>query len=255
MAESSLSLTFSDLYSEVSDLLGTGLEPAGDDLIRAKKRVNDGYRMFLMGSMPGQPPRIWSFLRKTATLAMTANTYNLALPDNFAVMLSDPRYDQGQGIAGSLLGRDAASVMSMREGSNGVCGLPQFYAIRSKAAASASVSSRFEMIFFPTPTTAWNMIMEYQFVPSKLVNDTDVPLGAQIHSNTILEACLAAAEQKGDDTQGIHTKNFLLAMAQSIAIDEQTAAKTLGYVRGGGEDIPVNGGDRRTLYYNDTLIS
>ena len=64
-----LSLTFGSIYSRVSDYLGTGLSPAGEDLTRAKLYAMDGYRQFLMGIDPrtGRAYQ-WGFLVPSATL-------------------------------------------------------------------------------------------------------------------------------------------------------------------------------------------
>lgn len=64
-----LGLTFSDLYKEVSNFLGLGLSPAGDNLALAKKYACDGYRLFLMGVDPRSGRAYqWSFLAPAASL-------------------------------------------------------------------------------------------------------------------------------------------------------------------------------------------
>jgi hypothetical protein len=64
-----LGLTFSDLYKEVSNFLGLGLSPAGDNLELAKKYARDGYRLFLMGIDPRSGRAYqWSFLAPAASL-------------------------------------------------------------------------------------------------------------------------------------------------------------------------------------------
>jgi hypothetical protein len=69
-----LSLTFADLYKEVSNFLGLGLSPSGDKLALAKKYANDGYRLFLMGVDPrSQRAYQWSFLAPAASLDLWAS--------------------------------------------------------------------------------------------------------------------------------------------------------------------------------------
>jgi len=71
MTESTLSLTFANLYAEVSNYLGLGLSPADANLTLAKKYVNDGYRRALIGLDPRtQRQYRWSFLAPATSIAL-----------------------------------------------------------------------------------------------------------------------------------------------------------------------------------------
>lgn len=253
MAESTLSMTFADLYQEVSDSLGTGLAPTGDALTRVKKRVNDGYRRFLSGAMPNQQPHVWSFLKTTATLILVAGTFNVALPDGFQELIGRPKYDTDQSIAGELREATVDEIYDLRQANNNQSGVPHLYAIRTAAATAATVSTRFELVTFPTPIAAYHLVYTYRTVGTRLALATDVPLGAQLHSDTILQAALAAAEQRQDDVIGVHTKLFYEKMASSIAMDRRTLPKNLGYVGSGDDEY---GGDvTRNLSYNNVPLT
>lgn len=66
-----LALTFADIFGEISNFLGLGLAPAGDNLTLAKKYANDGYRMFLAGADPRTGRAYsWSFLAPAAALEL-----------------------------------------------------------------------------------------------------------------------------------------------------------------------------------------
>lgn len=253
MAESSLSLTFSDLYSEVSDFMGTGLSPSGDNAIRAKKYVNAGYRTWLAGTIPGEPAHHWSFLQVTTTLTLVANQYYVALPDDFGILRGRPKFFIGQALSGGLDERTAEEIFDLRSSQNGVVGTPRLFAIINASPASASVSERKRMVFSPSPLSAYQLVISYRRLPGALVNDTDVPLGAQLHSDAILEACLAAAEQRSDDTQNLHTKQFLLKLAQAIELDRANAPKRLGPMASDEcvSDLPP----RRSISYNGTPLT
>jgi hypothetical protein len=47
----------------------------------------------------------------------------------------------------------------------------------------------------------------------------EYPLGGVVHGETILEACLAAAEATLVDAEGVHSKRFMECLASSIRID------------------------------------
>jgi len=84
-----LSLTFSDMYKEISNYLGLGLAPTGADLALVKKYANDGYRTFLMGMDPRtQRAYQWSFLAPAATLDVWADSSGTC---------TDLAYDGGTG--------------------------------------------------------------------------------------------------------------------------------------------------------------
>lgn len=89
MEMTTLGLTFEDVYKEVSNYLGLGLAPTGGNLALTKKYVNDGYRIFLMGTDP-RTQRVfqWSFLAPAATLDVWAATSGAC---------TDLTYDSGTG--------------------------------------------------------------------------------------------------------------------------------------------------------------
>jgi hypothetical protein len=252
VAESSLSLTYQQLYSEVSDFLGTGITPTGDDAVRAKRLVNAGYRTWLAGTVPGETPHKWSFLENTATLTLVANQYYIPLPDDFGTLLGCPKFAAGQAVSGGMFERSPDHVLALREGQNGAVGTPREFAVLTVAPTSASVSERRRLIMAPTPVAGYQVVIRYRRLPGALVNDTDVPLGAQLHSDTILEACLATAEQRSDDNQNLHTKQFLLKLAQAIALDRANAPKRLGPMR---SDDCLDLAPRRSISFNGTPLT
>ena len=71
MTQPTISMTFSDLYTEVADYLGYGRSPAGDQLAEVKRYANEGYQQFLMGrdDRTGRA-YAWSFLEPQATLVL-----------------------------------------------------------------------------------------------------------------------------------------------------------------------------------------
>jgi len=54
------------------------------------------------------------------------------------------------------------------------------------------------------------------------------PLGGARFSETIMESCLAVAEQRANDEMGIHTQKFAMMLASAIAQDKKFSATYYG---------------------------
>lgn len=107
--------------------------------------------------------------------------------------------------------------------------IPKQYATRAKPFV-ATVGQRHELILWPTPDAAYQLFYPYLVVPVALTAEAPYPLGGPEHAETILESCLAVAEQRLNDMTGIHTANFMRRLAASIEFDRrQSTPDTLGY--------------------------
>ncbi len=241
-----LTLTFSDLYKEVSNFLGLGLSPTGDNLTLAKKYANDGYRLFLMGMDPRSGRAYaWTFLspERSLTLAAGAADGRYALPDDFAAILDDPTLSAETSGArpGRLAPRSAAYIRQL-QASRAPGGPPRYYAVVPRA-LEAAVGQRYDLLVWPTPAASCEARLRYRVQPAAMSADTDRPLGGPPHALTILEAALAVAEQRHNDTRGIHTEQFERLMAFSIDLDAANQPRALGDVGGGAPEAF----DRRRL--------
>jgi len=74
MSQSTISLTFEDLYNEIADYLGYGRSPAGDRLAEVKRYANEGCARFLLGLDPRtHRAYTWSFLAPHAMITLWAS--------------------------------------------------------------------------------------------------------------------------------------------------------------------------------------
>lgn len=221
-----LALRFADLYREVSNFLGLGLSPAGENLDLARKYANDGYRIFLMGLDPrtGRAHR-WNFLSPQASLAVAASGDGRCdLPQDFGSLLDDFTC---QGLR--LVPRDAMTLRQLLEAST-AAGIPRLYAVAAKEFSPAT-GQRYEVLLYPPPASPCELEYRYSRQAAGLSGDADLPLGGPQHAGTILEAALMTAEQRHNDAAGVHTAAFKELMAASIDLDAAGAAGNLGPCR------------------------
>jgi len=240
-AMADLTLTFLDLYKEVSNFLGLGLSPAGDSLALAKKCANDGYRLFLMGMDPRSGRAYaWTFLSPEHSLTLSAGAADghYALPADFAAILDDPTLPSestGHGARPSRLAPRSAAYIRQLHAGGAPGGPPRYYAVMPQA-FDAAVGQRYDLLVWPTPAAGCSLRFRYRVEPAALAADADRPLGGPQHALTILEAALAVAEQRHNDTRGIHTEQFERLMAFSIDLDAANQPRALGDVGGGAPE-------------------
>ena len=95
-------------------------------------------------------------------------------------------------------------------------GTPQFAAVQP-VAPTASAGQRFQVQFWPTPT-ACTLKYQYRVRVDKISSSNPYPYGGTDHSETILESCLAKAESRVEESQGVHKAEF---MERSTALAER----------------------------------
>lgn len=220
-----MAFSFFDLYSRVSDYLGTGSSPTGAALTTAQEIVNSGIRRFLMGHN-------WTFKRsiQVGTLTLASGVQIATLPADFVTLLSDIVHN-GPNLPMTTFTDDATVLRHLAK--NTTAAAPYLFAV-IRAGDPGAADAAYALLFSPIPDTTYTVSYTYEQQPADLVNDADVPWGSNAHSETILLACLSAAEQYQDDEAGLHTKNYEAALAQSIALDQKLAGTKFGTGNAGG---------------------
>ncbi len=106
---------------------------------------------------------------------------------------------------------------------------PRYVAYRPKSFVAA-VGQRWQAAFHPTPNGAYDLLYRYKVQPTTLSDSHPFPLGGPEVGEVILESCLAVAEQRYRDEQGIHTEAFLAKLRAAIVNDAMShSPDTLGY--------------------------
>jgi hypothetical protein len=163
----------------------------------------------------------WSFLQKTGQITTIADQVEYDLPEDFASFTNDCLYFGTDTHKVKVTRRSEGMLLNMFSGA-WASGSPLYYAIRTKGTLTEGRAMH-EMLLYPAPDAAVEFTFRYMRIPPALSEADPYPLGGEVHAETILAACLAAAEQKIEDAAGLHTANFQRLLAGSIAMDRGQA--------------------------------
>lgn len=142
-------------------------------------------------------------------------------------------------------------VRAMRQAGDGSAGTPRYVAVRPKSVpASATVGQRFQFMFAPAPDTAFTLSYRYAILPDKLTSANALPYGSAPLAETLLEACLSVAEERMNDSRGVHYQSFMERLAAAIAFDSRNRPDTLGYAYDHSDYS--HGGRGRSRYHGVT---
>lgn len=222
-----MKLTFEDVYKKVSEFLGLGSSPTGDDLTKVKDIVYRGYRKLLtsVDPMTGKL-HVWSFLKQRATISTLANKWEYQLPLDFVYSNQSLKFDDDEGKP-SLVARSESQIMKARSFSTS-SGYPQFYAIRA-GKYFKDTGQRYEVILSPPPNGVYLLRYSYIIEPEKPTTTTDVFVGGSFVSECILQCSLAVAEFQENDELDVQNQMAEKMLLQLIEQDRQFAPDTVGY--------------------------
>lgn len=219
-----LGLSFQELYEDVSRFLGTygSSGPSGTDLTDAKSAVHAGYRKFLDANPVG-----WSFLKRIdSKITTVSNTCLYELPDDFVSLVGTFQFGADQTY--KPLSEVSVDMIRDWKAVNDYNSYPTHFAIAA-GNYHAETGQSWEVLFYPTPDSAYTLHFAYRFYPPKLSATTDVPAGPLDVQECIRQFCLAEAETYLDektDVQDIKAKELL---GTAVRNDLKRQPKTLGY--------------------------
>jgi hypothetical protein len=222
---SSLIYTFSDLYNAVSKFIGTygSAGPSGNNLSEAKEVVHDAYSRFIACNGSYR----WSFLEQEDHLNTLAGDWVYQLPEGFETLTQVFQYENETGYR-SPQERDASFIITLRGDQTECTAYPEFYAIRAGRYDPKYGQSK-EVIFWPTPDTTYSFIYRYRFMPPKLENDADLPIGGPEFAFLLKQCCLAEAESGKDKKAGIQEQKLAAMMGLAVARDSARKPHILGH--------------------------
>lgn len=250
VSESSLALSYANLLSEVGQFLGMGRgneNGESDSAWTQRDRdkldsiVKSGLRNFYF-----PPPREgqsesynWSFLRPVGSFVLESAASTVHLPDDFG----SPEGRATIATDGSTLAViDFTSEGRIREAyarDSDATGSPLLLSVRPIKGTSAGKGQRFELYVWPTADAAYTLSFQYYLNPDALTTARPHPYGGAVHSETILESCLAIAEQRLDDASSVHSMKFHERLTASISHDYKLKPQLHGY-NGNREREAVN---------------
>jgi len=104
-------------------------------------------------------------------------------------------------------------------------GRPSFYSVRTDR-FDPTVGSRKSLAFYPAPDAAYVLRVPMILRPVDLSEANPYPIGGEMLSQVILEACLASAEHNYEEREHVHEKRFLELIALAIRNDQDRSSPT-----------------------------
>ena len=257
MAESTLSLSYQEIRTELADYLGWGRDSSLWDTGKQNKLdsvITRGLRQFYFppAIAEARRPNIkrahsWSFLRPEATLTLTVGTDEYDLPDDFGQMGQGFQFDSEFGYDPvAVTGISKIRVLQQTGDSSGV---PRLAAIIPKACDGTTTGQRFSIVFYPSPDRAYVLTYQYQVLSHALSATQIYPLGGAAHSETILQSCLAIAEQDYREGSNVQYAKFLDRLSASVEFDKR--AGSCAYM--GSLNRPAKSATRNRPYFVVTV--
>lgn len=239
---SSLVVSYADLLEEIGRKVGWGANSVWSaDATKsadAEKFIRSGLRRFYFPMVEGQGRHVWSFLTPKASLTLTNAVDTYELPADFVDIKTGFANIGTQAVR--LSKKSEVDIRELARQSP-KSGMPEFYAIRTKDVVDGS-EPRYEVQFYPTPDAAYVLDYRYVLSPPTLSTASPYHLGGPQHSETVLAAVLASAEEFLDDEQQVHSGQFQRLLISSIALDRE-----LSDDEGDGEDLWEPTSSLRTL--------
>jgi hypothetical protein len=117
------------------------------------------------------------------------------------------------------------SVIRGLQQSNPEIDRPVFYSVRT-VGFDPTVGSRRALVMYPTPDAAY--LLKVPAVLRRVMVDAtnQYPIGGEILSQVILEACLASAEHNFEEREHVHEKRFMEMLVLSIREDQERSSPT-----------------------------
>lgn len=209
------------LMREVGALLGYGRNT--DTWSHEQRGVADavvqrGVRAFYTPvPLPGEKSaHEWSFLRPVKQLTTVASTYKYDLPPDFAMLDGPITYKPDQTVFYQTIDVVSELVIRERQVDTSTTGRPTLAAIIPSA-----LPRRYEIHFWVTPDAAYVLEFPCQVNPQDLSAENQYPYGGVEHSQTILESCLAVAEEEKAVRGGPHSGQYMQRLAASVSHDRK----------------------------------
>ncbi len=256
--ESTLALKKSDFEAEVGHYLGYGRDTTLWDAYQLgdiKSCINSGYRRFLYAASP--EPYDWSFLHPKRAFTLASGDSTINLPDDFGGVEGRITITSSTSSYWPIPVVGSGTVQARHAIDTSSSGPPEIAAEQPVKGTAHTHGQRFQLYVFPTANADYTLTFQYFLHADALTDKSPYAYGGPEHHETILESCLAIAEQRLDNQEGLHTANFKTLLAASMGMDRRRKPQLLGYNRDRSDDYyPVRGGrslDADLVTFNGTL--
>ena len=223
----SLSVTYDELRGIVAKYLG--YDPADlsvEEAAEVDSHIRSGLRQFYNPGKTESAPEghTWSFMREIVSVTTTPGTDACLVPNHVGRVEGFIFPTTGEPIP--IVGESAFVHAPVRTG------MPRIACLRWRSDYGSSGQAR-EVVFRPAPSVSEEFVFRCTVDPTPLVADTaPYPLGGPAFSEVIIESCLAIAEQRSNDEQGIHTSKFQKMLDDAILEDRRNSGRFYGPMSG-----------------------
>jgi hypothetical protein len=237
--ESTLSLKLSDLQAKLGTFLGWGRGAAFQETAWSTSQqaviddcTQSGLRRFYWPTpADGQQTSYdWSFLKPTSTADFPQGAQYVPLPDDFGgfedqiTLLTTNSTAQPWRVEW----RNEGELRRMYSVTPVMTGPPMYAATQPLKGTTPTQGQRFQLFLFPAADQDYTLQFQYYIAPDYLTGATPYSYGGAQHTETILESCLAIAEERLDDASGIHAQAFASRLSASIAMDRRLKPQKIG---------------------------
>jgi len=191
-------------------------------------------------------------LNDTSVTVASASSYSLAKPDvdmpaefDSVSNDSDLAYYPGEDSWYPPVRQRHDSTIRSLEASNPEFNRPLAYCVRTKT-FDPTVGSRKSLAFYPAPDAAYVMRVPMILRPIELDDTNQYPIGGEMLSQVILEACLASAEHNYEEREHVHEKRYQELIVLAIRNDNERSSPTSL-----GPDAPRGAGGKFGVYDYD----
>lgn len=221
-----LTVTYSDLYTKVSEFLGLGSSPTGTDLTKVKDLVKRGYRKYLypVDATTGDIYH-WSFVKQFYTVQIVSGKWKYLLPEDFSDMICAPSFADDTTYP-PLIKVSPEQIKEIRSMST-TNGFPKNYAL-APFKYDNQTGTRYEFWVDPIPDGTYPISFWYRIDPDAPSDDSDLLVGGIRGVEALIECCLSKAEQQEDDKTGMHTSLANEALQELIRTDIKDTSDFLG---------------------------
>lgn len=217
----SLQITYDELRRELGRFLGYDRDPDEWDSTQTTDVADilkSGLRSFYWPNV-GDKRYVWSFLRKLATIDTAANTSSFLLAADFEGGLEGLTHSNNS--TRRWISRTNEFELRALLSHSYKTGVPEYGALRA-VQPSGGDRMRYEVLLYPVPDDTYTLSYRYATSPDELDDTNPYHLGGAVHSECVLEACLAAAEKvMQPETQPVHLPRFQECLQASIKIDSE----------------------------------
>lgn len=173
-------------------------------------------------------------------ITLKDTSLSLASPSNYSLASAevdmDPSFDSvsndsdlvyypGQNQWYPSVSHRHDSTIRKLESENPELGRPCFYSVRTKR-FDPTVGSRKSLVFYPAPDASYVLRVPMILRPVDLSDINQYPIGGEMLSQVILEACLASAEHNYEEREHVHEKRYLELVALAIRNDMERSSPT-----------------------------